>query len=228
MNRTFLFTGLLLIALVACSPATTEPPAPATSAPTATEAPPPTEQPTATPTPMPFPMSDSAFSGEAQDFIVSADEVDGAYTAANEGFEVPNSSVIDLRSDGALYVLTTGRRGGWQIQYNRTGDAETPPYFVNVVTIFDDADGASLALSRDWHTDVWARIDSGELEQLPEIPGLDAEQLVWRDASGSVGVEIVYRNLYLFFIGPPSGGDDYAFFANLVQAHLAWIQAREP
>jgi hypothetical protein len=232
--RCFLLFGLASLWLAACGgqtvmPTETQQLLSAEQVPaSATETPQPSATPTVTATPTPFPMAGGVFSGDAQAFLVSADLLAGVYTATDAGFESPNSRVIELRPDGALYVLTTGRRGGWQLQFDRVSEGETPPYFINVVTIYESAEGPRLALSREWHQDVWARIDSGELEQLPNSEGLDTEHLVWRDASGTVGLEIAYRNLYLFFTGPASGGDDYAFFADLARAHLDWIKASQP
>lgn len=174
-----------------------------------------------------FPMANGVFTGAAQDFLLQTEELGGDYAAADSGAETPNSAVVEGRSDGEAYIEATGRISGYRIQFNRLAEGDTPPYIVNVVNIYESAEGAQLVLSRDWHQDVWSRIDSGELTLLPEIPGLDVEQLVWQDASGSVGVEIVYRNLYIFLTGPSDGGDQYQFFADLANAHLAWIREGE-
>ncbi len=174
-----------------------------------------------------FPMENGAFTGAPQDFVLQPEELGGQYIAADAGAEIPNSTVIEGRADGEAYIGSTGRLSGYRIQFNRAAEGDTPSYMVNVVNIYQTTEGAQLVLSREWHQDIWSRIDSGELTLLPEIPNLDAEQLVWQDAAGTVGVEIVYRNLYLFFTGPSDAGDQYQFFVNLVTAHLAWITAGE-
>lgn len=179
------------------------------------------------PTGTPFPMSNGLFTGAPQDFLLREDELGGLYSAADVGAETPNYAVLDGRADGEAYIEATGRLSGYRIQFNRNSEGDTPSYIVNVVNIYETAEGAQLVLSREWHQDVWSRIDSGELTRLPEIPGLDAEQVVWQDATGAVGVEIVYRNLYIFLTGPSEGGDQYQFFADLAASHLAWIQAGE-
>lgn len=136
--------------------------------------------------------------------------------------------VLQARADGDAYVEATGRIMGWRVQFNRNAAGSTPPYIVNVVNVYETAEGALLVLSPEWHQDVWSQIESGGLTRLPDIEGLDAEQLVWQTADGAVGVEIVYRNLYIFLTGPTeAGADQYAFFADLAKAHLEWIKAGE-
>jgi hypothetical protein len=175
-----------------------------------------------------FPLSaDGLFTGSPQDFVLRQDELGDAYFAPDAGTASPNSRVVELRPDGQAYIDATGRRDGWQVQYNRSA-ADGPSYIVNVVNIYDKADGPHLALSRDWHQQVWERIDSGQLTLLPAIPDFDYEHLIWKDATGTIGVEIVYRNLYIFFTGPSDGPDQYDFFANLAKAHIDWLQAGEP
>ena len=167
------------------------------------------------------------FTGAPETFLLNEEELGGQYTAADSGSEIPNIAVIESRTDGEAYIEATDRRDGYRIQFNRDAEGDTPAYIINVVNSYETAEGAQLVLSRDWHQDVWSRIDSGELTLLPEIPNLDAQQLIWQDATGTVGVEIVYRNLYLFFTGPGGGGDSYQFFSALVTAHLSSIKAGE-
>ncbi len=175
-----------------------------------------------------FPLSaDGLFTGSPQDFLLRLDELGGSYFAPDAGASSPNSRVVELRPDGQAYIDATGRRDGWQVQYNRSA-GNGPSYIVSVVSIYDKADGPHLALSREWHQQVWDRIDSGELTLLPAIPNFNYEHLIWKDATGTIGVEIVYRNLYIFFTGPSDGPDQYDFFANLAKAHIEWLQAGEP
>lgn len=174
-----------------------------------------------------FPMENGVFTGTPQEFLLEQNDLGGQYTAADAGAETPNSTVIEGRADGEAYVETTGRISGYRIQFNRLSDGETPTYIINVVNVYESAEGAQLVLSREWHQDVWSRIDSDELALLAEIPGIDGSQLLWQDAAGTVGVEIVYRNLYIFLTGPSEGGDQYQFFADLASAYLARIQAGE-
>lgn len=182
----------------------------------------------AEPSATPFPMESGVFSGAPQDFLLQEAELGGRYAAADLGSESPNGAVLEGRPDGEEYLAATGRIGGWRIQFNRNEDASGgPSYIVNVVNIYESAEGAQLTLSQEWHQDVWSLIYNGQLTQLPEIEGLDTQHLVWRDASGTIGVEIVYRNLYLLLTGPSEGGDQYQFFADLAKAHLDWIQAGE-
>ena len=176
---------------------------------------------------IPFPMEDGLFTGAPQDFLLRAEELGGQYAAADAGAETPNSLVLEGRSDGQAYIEATGRLSGYRVQFDRTSEGNTPTYIVNVVNIYEHAEGAQLVLSPEWHQDVWSRIDSGDLTHLPDIPGLAAEQLIWRDAADTIGVEIVYRNLYIFFTGPSGGGDQYQFFADVVKGHLEWIKAGE-
>jgi hypothetical protein len=174
-----------------------------------------------------FPVENGVFTGTPQEFLLEQNDLGAEYAAADAGTETPNSAVIEGRADGEAYVEATGRIGGYRIQFNRASDGETPNYIINVVNVYESAEGAQLVLNRDWHQDVWSRIDNGELTQLAEIPGIDGQQLVWQDAAGNVGVEIVYRNLYIFLTGPSEGGDQYQFFADLANTYLARIQAGE-
>jgi hypothetical protein len=215
MRKSYLFLLIFILTLTACTMQPTQ------SREVAAEV-------VADPLPTPFPLSsDGLFLNNPQDFLVQPETVGSAYTADGSGTESPNSRVIELRPDGAAYVEATARRAGWQIQYNRTAEGDSPTYIVNVVNIYDKLEGPQLTLSRDWHADVWNRIDSGELTLLPSIPGLDAEHLVWQTADGTIGVEIVYRNLYIFLTGPTEGADQYDFFANLAKAHVDWIRNGE-
>lgn len=216
---------LLLLALVLAACSSTGTAADVPPAEPEAEAPSPTA--TRIPTPAPFPLSaDGIFTGAPQDFLLPAEELEGDYLAQDAGSESTNSRVIELRADGEAYIAATGRISGWRVQYNGT-NGQDPPYIVHVVNNYDSAEGASLVLSREWHSDVWSQIDSGALELLPGIGGLAVEHLAWRDASGTVAVEMVYRNLYIFFTGPSGGSDNYEFFANLARGHLDWIRSRE-
>lgn len=182
---------------------------------------------TLAPSPTPFPMENGVFTGGPDDFLITEAELGGLYTADGAGTGSTNMDVLQARADGDAYIEATGRIMGWHIQFNRTAAGSTPPYIVNVVNTYETAEGAQLVLSPEWHQDVWSQIDSGGLTRLPDIEGLDAEQLVWQTADGAVGVEIVYRNLYIFMTGPSDGSDQYAFFADLAKAHLDWIKAGE-
>ncbi|MEX2162170.1 MAG: hypothetical protein WD751_09680 [Anaerolineales bacterium] len=236
MKSPFIFIAALLL-LNACA-APKQPPAAApldvepadTQAPAVTAAPTATELPAATaePSPTPFPMENGVFTGQPDDFLLTEEELAGQYAAADDGSASTNMDLLQARADGDAYIAATGRLTGWRIQFNREAEGESPPYIVNVVNIYQTAEGAQLVLSREWHQDVWAAIDSGQLTRLPEIAGLDAEQLVWQTADGAVGVEIVYRNLYIFLTGPAEGDvDQYQFFADLIAAHLDWIKEGE-
>ncbi len=176
-----------------------------------------------------FPLSaDGLFTGSPQDFLIRLDELGGNYFAPDAGASTPNSRILELRADGQAYIDATGRRGGWQVQYNRSA-GDGPSYIVNVVVTYNSTEGAHLSLSRDWHQDVWDRIDSGQLILLPAIPDFDYEHLIWKDATGTIGVEIVYRNLYILMVGPTENDiDQYDFFADLARAHSKWIQDGEP
>ena len=175
-----------------------------------------------------FPMQDGAFTGAPQDFLLSPEELGTQYAPQDAGAESPNSDVVAGRADGEDYIAATGRQIGWRMEFNRTGNGDTPPYIVNVVNTYQTAEGAQLVLSREWHQDVWSLIDAGQLIKLPNIPDLDVQQLVWQDSSGSIGVELVYRNLYILFTGRSEGGaDEYQFFASLAKNHLDWIKAHE-
>jgi hypothetical protein len=213
MFKKIVIFSVLVLALAACASPVAEPPE-ALSAERAL--------------PTPFPMSDGIFIGAPQDFLLPDSVVPSDYAAQDTGSESPNSRVLEGRPDGAAYIEATGRLNGYQIQFNHVGEGGDPLYIVQVVVTFENAEGATLALSREWHADVWNRIDSGEFELLPEIDGLDAEHMVWRDpVTGTVAVEMVYRNLYILLTGPSDGGDNYQFFADLAQAHLDWIIAGE-
>ncbi|UYN91899.1 MAG: hypothetical protein KIT70_00025 [Anaerolineales bacterium] len=182
----------------------------------------------AEPTRVPFLMAGGYFLNAPQDFLLSPEQAGGAYVPMSVGTESPNSRILELRADGAEYIAATGRLVGWQRQLDRQAGAG-PLYLVNVVNIYETADGPLTVLSREWHADVWSRLDSGELTLLDDLPGVEAEHLVWQDSAGGIGVEIAYRNLYILLTGPTeNGADQYGFFAELVPAYLQWIQAGEP
>lgn len=176
-----------------------------------------------------FPLSaDGLFTGSSQDFLVRLDELGSNYFAPDAGTQSPNSRVVDLRADGQAYVDATGRRDGWQVQYSRS-DGDGPIYIVDVAVLYNSAEGAQLSLSRDWHQQVWDRVDSGELVLLPAIPDFEYEHLIWRDANGTIGIEVVYRNLYILLAGPTENGvDQYDFFVDLARNHIKWLQDGEP
>jgi hypothetical protein len=172
-------------------------------------------------------MAGDIFISPPQAFVLNTEVLGDNYAAADVGTASPNSRLLELRPDGQAYIEATGRLDGYQFQLNRLS-GEGPLYVLNVVNIYETNGGPSVVLSRDWHADVWDRIDSGELTQLAAIPGLDAEHLVWQDASGTVGVEIAYRNLYILLTGPTDNGDQSAFFSTLAVDYINWIKAGEP
>jgi hypothetical protein len=178
------------------------------------------------PQPTPFPMANGIFTGAPQDFVLQPGELE-VYAQADAGGETPNDAVLAGRADGEAYLEATGRISGYRMQFNRTRGEDTPSYVVNIVNTYETAEGALLVLSREWHADVWSLIDNGTLTQLPSIPGLAAEHLVWQDPNGAVGVEIAYRNLYILLTAPGDGGDAYAFLSELAVNHVNWIQAGE-
>jgi hypothetical protein len=180
----------------------------------------------AAPTRTPFMMAGDIFTSVPHDFLIPPGELLSNYTAS-DGSESPNSRLLELRADGAEYIAATGRLDGFQQQYDRSA-GDGPLYVINVVNIYETSDGPHTVLSPEWHADVWNRIDSGELTQLPSIAGLDTEHLVWQDASGTIGVEMAYRNLYILITGPTDGADQTAFFSNLAVDYLDWIKAGEP
>lgn len=180
----------------------------------------------AQPTRVPFQMAGENFLSAPQDFLLPAELTNGAYVPMSAGTESPNSRILELRADGQAYIAATGRLVGWQRQLDRQSGAG-PLYLVNIVNIYETANGPVTVLSREWHADVWNRLDSGELTLLPDLPGVDAEHLVWQDGSGGIGVEIAYHNLYLLLTGPGDGTDQYAFFADLVPRYLQWIREGE-
>ncbi|MEX1249034.1 MAG: hypothetical protein WEA61_11200 [Anaerolineales bacterium] len=216
MKSPFIFIASLLL-LSACAAPQTPAAALLDIEPTATTA----------PTPTPFPMENGIFTGQPDDFLLTEEELVGAYEADGAGSGSTNMDLLQARADGEAYIEATGRLMGWRIQFNRAGEGDTPPYVVNVVNMYEHAEGAQLVLNREWHQDVWSAIDSGQLTLLPEIEGLDAEHLIWQTAEGAVGVELVYRNLYILFTGPGDGVDQYEFFAELARTHLQWIRDGE-
>lgn len=181
----------------------------------------------AEPTREPFLMAGEYFLSAPQDFLLTPELTEHAYALMSTGTESPNSRILELREDGQAYIAATGRLMGWQRQLDRrTGDG--PLYLVNIVNLYETDEGPVTVLSREWHAEVWSRLDSGELTLLPDLPGVEAEHLVWQDSAGGIGVEIAYRNLYILLTGPTSDGvDQYGFFAQLVPHYLEWIQAGE-
>lgn len=177
----------------------------------------------AQPTRVPFQMAGENFLNAPQDFLLPVDLTNGAYALMSAGTESPNSRILELRSDGQAYIAATGRLVGWQRQLDRAA-GDGPLYLVNIVNIYETADGPLAVLSPEWHADVWSRLDNGELTLLPDLPGVDTEHLVWQDATGGIGVEIAYHNLYLLLTGPGDGTDQYGFFAELVPRYLQWIR----
>jgi hypothetical protein len=214
--RTNLIAGFLVL-MAACSsstPVATETAAPSTKTPV--------------PSPTPFPMSEGLFTGAPQDFLLNADTLEG-YTPQDIGFESDNARVIELREDGEEYIAATGRLSGWQIQFDRQGEDGGPAYVVQVVNTFGQANGPTLAIGPTWQAPVYAQFENGGLEQLSGVEGLEEQDyLMWRDANGSVGLQIVYRNLLLFYTGPYASDADPLFFAQLALRHIDWIQAGEP
>lgn len=180
----------------------------------------------AEPTRVPFLMAGDTFIGSPQELLLPVELTGGQYAPLSAGTETSNSRILELRDDGQAYIAATGRLVGWQRQLDRRSGAG-PLYLVNVVNMYETQQGPQAVLSREWHADVWSRLDSGELILLPDLPGVEAEHLVWQDGAGSIGVEIAYRNLYILLTGPTDGPDQYEFFAELVPAYLQWLQEGE-
>jgi hypothetical protein len=172
-------------------------------------------------------MAGGVFLSGPQDFLLPSELTGEAYALTSAGTEAPNSRVIEMRPDGEAYIAATGRLMGWQRQLDRRSGAG-PLYLVNVVNVYESEAGPLAVLSREWHAEVWNRLDTGELTLRPDLPGVTAEHLVWQDATGGIGVEIAYRNLYILLTGPSEdGADQYAFFADLVPRYLQWIHEGE-
>lgn len=177
--------------------------------------------PTATPTSDSLPVP-----GLAMEYVLQSNMLDNGCSTDGLGSESPNTRVLELREDGEDYLLATGRKDGWQIRFDCT---DNPRLIVNVVVTYNTLAGPIQALSREWHVEVWDRIDTGELEQLPDMPGLGEHQIVFRDANGTIGVEFTYRNVYFFLTGTADEGvDNYDFFAELAAAQLARTASMVP
>lgn len=181
----------------------------------------------AAPARTPFPMQDGLFSGVPRDFALQEEELAGLYSAADAGTETDNSALLEARADGQAYLEETGRISGYRVQFNRSEEVDTPSYVLNVVNIYETAEGAQLVLSREWHADVWSLIDSGQLTQLPNIAGLDTPHLAWVDPNGAAAVEFVYRNIYVLITAPGDGDDPATFITELAKTHYDWIVAGE-
>lgn len=195
---------------------------------TATE--PPALRETAAPAPTasatPFPLdADGNYIGAPADFVLPLELLPGY--VAGESEARPNSFVLENRPDGQAYLAATGRLDGWRAQYDRVGD-EGPLYIVQVVNVYETAAGAELAISAEWHSQVYDAITAGQLEQLTGISGLGLQHIVWRTGDGSVAVEMIYRNLYIYLSGPAEGEDYYDFLADLALAQVDWLRSREP
>jgi hypothetical protein len=175
----------------------------------------------------PFAMQDGLFTGVPRDFALQPEELAGLYTAADTGTESDNSALLEARADGEAYIEATGRISGYRIQFNRSEEVDTPSYVLNVVNIYETAEGAQLVLSHEWHADVWGLIDSGQLTQLPDVAGLDTPHIAWVDPNGAAAVEFVYRNIYVLITAPGDGGDTAAFVTALARTHYDWIVAGE-
>ncbi len=172
----------------------------------------------------PTPVPATLLEGSPQDYALSADLLP-ASCQANEGIERPNSDVLTARDDGEAYLEATKRISGWQVQFDC---AENPRLIVNVVTTFETLEGAAITLSPRWHSQVWDRINSGELEQLANMEGLGDLQIVFQDANGTVGVEFAYHNVYLFLTGTADEGvDNYTFFEDLANRYLQVVKASQ-
>ncbi len=192
-----------------------------------TPAPAPSASPAPTATPTPFPRDAAGnFTGAPADFVLPVDLLPDF--TAGEGEARPNSFVLENRADGEAYLAATGRLDGWLQQYDRAEDGAGPLYVVQVVNVYQDAAGAEAAISAEWHSQVYDAIAAGQLEQLTGISGLGVQHLVWRNSSnGTIGLEMVYRNLYILLTGPAEGVDYYDFFAELARAQVDWLREHE-
>ena len=170
-------------------------------------------------------MAEDLLEGSAESYAISADLLPEGCQASGPGIERPNSGVLEVRSDGESYLEASQRLEGWQIQFDCP---DNPGLIVNVVTTYGTLEGAAITLSRNWHGEVWERIDSGQLERLENMPGLGDLQIVFQDTNGTVGVEFVYRNVYFFLTGTSVGGaDNYEFFSELANRYLATIKSSQ-
>lgn len=183
---------IALILLVGCAPAVIVPTASATL------------MQSAAPSPLPL---------QAKDYVVKEDMLENDCVPDGTGLDNSNELLLEAREDGEAYLEATGRIEGWVFQYNCS---ENPRTVVSVANIYESSDGPILALSREWHSEVWDLIDEGLLEHLQDIPELGENQIVFRDPNGFIGIEFAYENTYLFVTGT---GDDevdhYDFFAEL-------------
>jgi hypothetical protein len=115
-------------------------------------------------------MAGGVFLSGPQDFLLPSELTGEAYALTSAGTEAPNSRVIEMRPDGEAYIAATGRLMGWQRQLDRRSGAG-PLYLVNVVNVYESEAGPLAVLSREWHAEVWNRLDTGELTLRPDLPG---------------------------------------------------------
>ena len=165
----------------------------------------------------------SAIPIQISDYALAPEGLSNGCSAEGIGTESPNERVLELRTDGAAYLEATGRIEGWQFRFDCT---ENPNLIIIVVIKFDSPQGPELTLSREWHKEVWGKIDDGQLEQLADVAGLSENQIVFKDTHGTIGVEFTFQNFYIFVTGTAvEGMDNYEYFADLAAAQLAHISA---
>jgi hypothetical protein len=167
----------------------------------------------------------TVFSGPVSEYVLAESFLENECEAADAGMELTNQRVLDLRADGEAYLEASKRIEGWQVQFNCL---QNPNLIVSVVVVYENFEGPRLTLSPDWHQEVLGKIEAGDLERLPNMPALGEDQIVFQDSAGTIGVEFIYRNLYLFLTGTAqSGEDNYDFFAELAKAQLDHLAMME-
>lgn len=112
------------------------------------------------------------------ELVLSPSDLPGSYiTEYNNRHS--NEEVVNVMgaAAGKTYALDTGRVDGWNVYYKRSSANQiAPEFYYNRVEIFDTAQGASKALSKDYF---WVYTDE---EKAPDE---------WVDRSCSVGQECI-------------------------------------
>lgn len=154
------------------------------------------------------PVDTEALVLNINELVIKPSDLPGNYsTEYNTHFSNEQLANAVGATEAKLYALDTGRVDGWQVFYNRAGDGQlVPEFYYNRTEVFETAQGASQALSKD-HFWVYTEDDKAPDEWLDRNCNYGQECILfsYREVKAGAGAATVrtdmafrYKNLLVW------------------------------
>jgi hypothetical protein len=176
--------------------------------------------------------ADGLFTGSAEDFLLTEEELNGDFVRA---FVVDRVDLYrePFTTEKRAYAEAVGLLSSWGAQF--APPAGNPPfnglptYIKTSASIYSSTEGPHVGMSPNWASGIYEFINVGKWTQLPSIADLGAESFVVQEEDGTIRLVVFYRNLSFGISGKMNhdGGDLYLYLSDLARSHLEWIKAHE-